>query len=323
MHRLMNLAAERLQRTTPVAVRVLDWQGDVSANGASVPLRLAAALHALVLANTCGRLKDLWPPHDPDDNALWQGVEHALHTHSAAIMACLDSPPQTNEIRRSAAIIPALHLIAKHTGLPLCLSELGASAGLNLLCDGFRLDLPQHSYGPRDAGIVLQPDWTGPAPPVSQLRVTDRAGVDLNPIDANVQADTLRLMSYLWPDQRGRLASTRKAVELARSSRLELTAADAINWLGPRLAQPRQNQTHVVFHTIAWQYFPASRQTQGARLLAKAGRRATSSTPLAHLWMEADAILGSAALALTLWPGGQTRLLARVDFHGRWVQWYQ
>jgi len=60
MHRLMNLAAERLRRTTPVACRVLDWPGDVSANGASVPLRLAAALHALVLTNTCRRLKDLW-----------------------------------------------------------------------------------------------------------------------------------------------------------------------------------------------------------------------------------------------------------------------
>lgn len=247
----------------------------------------------------------------------------AAFAGQARACARLGSPPQTNEIRRSAAIIPALHLIAQHTGLPLCLSELGASAGLNLLCDRFRLDLPEQTYGPRDSGIVLQPDWTGPAPPVSQLRVTDRAGVDLNPIDTNVQAYTLRLMSYLWPDQRGRMASTHKALELARSSRLELTADDAINWLGPRLTQPRQNQTHVVFHTIAWQYFSASRQTQGARLLAKAGGRATSSAPLAHLSMEADATPGSAALALTLWPGGQTRLLARVDFHGRWVQWCQ
>ena len=28
-----------------------------------------------------------------------------------------------------------------------------------------------------------------------------------------------------------------------------------------------------------------------------------------------------AALRLTLWPGGEERLIARVDFHGRWAEW--
>jgi hypothetical protein len=38
--------------------------------------------------------------------------------------------------------------------------------------------------------------------------------------------------------------------------------------------------------------------------------------------MEADATPGSAALTVTLWPGGETRELARVDFHGRAVDWH-
>jgi hypothetical protein len=37
--------------------------------------------------------------------------------------------------------------------------------------------------------------------------------------------------------------------------------------------------------------------------------------------MEADAVPGSAALTATLWPGGVTHALARVDFHGRWIEW--
>ncbi len=28
-----------------------------------------------------------------------------------------------------------------------------------------------------------------------------------------------------------------------------------------------------------------------------------------------------AAITLTLWPEGETRLLGRCDFHGRWVTW--
>lgn len=55
-------------------------------------------------------------------------------------------------------------------------------------------------------------------------------------------------------------------------------------------------------------------------LLAAAGAKARADCPLAHLAMEADGGKG-AGLRLTLWPGGETYLLARVDFHGRWVEW--
>ncbi|NJO36690.1 MAG: hypothetical protein HC871_02545, partial [Rhizobiales bacterium] len=30
---------------------------------------------------------------------------------------------------------------------------------------------------------------------------------------------------------------------------------------------------------------------------------------------------GAAALRLTLWPGGDSVLLADVDYHGRWLRW--
>ena len=28
-----------------------------------------------------------------------------------------------------------------------------------------------------------------------------------------------------------------------------------------------------------------------------------------------------ATLSLTLWPGGETRHLAKCDYHGRWIEW--
>ena len=37
--------------------------------------------------------------------------------------------------------------------------------------------------------------------------------------------------------------------------------------------------------------------------------------------MEADGTRDGAALTLTLWPEGETHLLGRVDFHGRWLRW--
>jgi hypothetical protein len=40
-------------------------------------------------------------------------------------------------------------------------------------------------------------------------------------------------------------------------------------------------QTHLIYHTIAWQYFPAQVQVRGAALIAQAGVKATANSPLA------------------------------------------
>ena len=95
-----------------------------------------------------------------------------------------------------------------------------------------------------------------------------------------------------------------------------------MDWLAQRLAQPQPGALHLVFHTVAWQYFPAATQARGAALLAAAGACATADAPLARLAMEGDSTgLPGAALTLDLWPGGQRIALGRVDFHGRWVDW--
>ena len=78
----------------------------------------------------------------------------------------------------------------------------------------------------------------------------------------------------------------------------------------------------MVYHTIAWQYFPPETQARCRAALAAAGAQATSDAPLAHVGMEADGTKGSAALTVTLWPGDETRQLGRVDFHGRWIAWH-
>ncbi len=50
----------------------------------------------------------------------------------------LSLPPQTNEVRRSALLLPGFIEIARKTGLPLRLLEIGASAGLNQVWDEYR-----------------------------------------------------------------------------------------------------------------------------------------------------------------------------------------
>ncbi len=88
-----------------------------------------------------------------------------MQTHAARIDDWLNSPPQTNELGRSAVLIAVGHWLAERYGLPLILSELGASAGLNLMWDHYALSLPGGTLGPADPALTLTPDWSGPHPP--------------------------------------------------------------------------------------------------------------------------------------------------------------
>ena len=219
-------------------------------------------------------------------------------------------------MRRSAGLIAGAAVLAARHGLPFALSEVGASGGLNLHFDRFALQAGGVRRGPPDAALVLRPDWTGPPPPDAALRVVERAGCDLAPLDPSDPADLLRLRAYLWADQPHRRALTDAAAALA-TTRVE--RADAVGWLHRRLGEARLGRLHLIFHTVAWQYLSPEARAAGEVLLAEAGARASPEAPLARLSMEADGGHG-AALRLTTWPG-TTETLARVDFHGRWVRW--
>lgn len=248
-----------------------------------------------------------------------------MRAHPAALLLWLDHPPQTNEIHRSAVLIAAGHWLAARFGLPLVLSELGASAGLNLLWDRYALDIGGSEsgahYGPKDAVIRLNPDWRGTLPPHSTPEVTARAGVDLRPLDP--QRDRLRALSYIWADQPERLARTAAGLDAVAAYGPLVSQGDAIDWLAQRLVRDYQGHLHLVYHTIAWQYFPTTAKLRGLGLLEAAGARATPDAPMAHLSMEADAQENGAALTLWLWCGGPVQQIAleRADFHGRWVEW--
>ena len=55
--------------------------------------------------------------------------------------------PQTNEIQRSAVMIAVRHYLAARFGRPLMVSELGASAGLNLIYDQYGMEVASEHFG--------------------------------------------------------------------------------------------------------------------------------------------------------------------------------
>jgi hypothetical protein len=321
--RLCALAADRLAHGDPVSDRILAWPGDPRGRADALPLRLAGALHGLVVEKRDAGLAAVYPPrHDAaGDDALWTAVTAAFAAHAPAILARLDGPPQTNEPQRSAALAPGLLTVAALTGLPLVTSELGASAGLNLVWDRFAYRFGDAAWGDPASPVRIEPEWRGPPPPLPPARVAERAGCDRAPPDLRAGADRLRLLSFVWADQVGRLTRTAAAIGLARAEGARVEPADAVDWLAARLAEPRPGRAHAVYHSIFWQYLDPAAQARARDLLDAAGARATADAPLAWLRMESDGQEPGAAIALTLWPGGDTRLLGRTHYHGAWVDW--
>ncbi|WP_136440618.1 DUF2332 domain-containing protein [Pacificoceanicola onchidii] len=322
MDRLMTLCADRLGPETAVGARCHAWQGVLGPSGQSVPLRLAGALHGLVLSGEAPELAAVYPPNAASDAAIWQAVSEALVRHEATLQAWLENPPQTNEVRRAAAVIAGLWWGLGQVGpRPVVLSELGGSAGLNLQLDRFSVAMDGAVYGPAEAEVALTPEWRGAGRPVPlPIRVQDRGGVDLMPLDPTSPEGAHRLLSYLWPDQPVRLARTRAAIALCET---RLDAGDAAGWLEQRLRGRVPGALHMVYSTIAAQYFPPETQAAVAGSLAEAGARATADAPLLHFAMEPDEKTPGAGLTATLWAGSApiTAALGRAHFHVDWIEW--
>lgn len=318
MTRLLTALADHWPAEHPLAQRFDSWPGDIGPSGQSLPLRLAGGLHALVLTGRDAGLAAAYPPNDVNDDRLAAAALLALHRHADFLDDWADSPPQTNEIRRCAALLPAAAWLSARFGLPLSLSEMGASGGLNLMFDRYAMTTGQTRLGASDPVLTLSPDWRGIEPPTAPITVTDRRGVDLNPLDPLRPENALRLQAYLWPDQPERLVRTRAAIAVQDAP---LDRADAADWIEQRLAATRDGTCHMVYSTIAFQYFPDTTKTRVAAAMEDAGAGATDTTPLAWVAMEPDDATPGAALTLRLWPGNHTITLGRADFHGRWIDW--
>lgn len=314
--RVLRIAGQKLHPGTPLTDRMFTWDGDIGASGHSLPLRFLAGLHALVLTGNCPELVAVYPPNPtPTDTEIGTAINAALSQHATVLDRWLDNPPQTNEVRRTAVLIATGHWLAQHYGLPMRVLELGASAGLNLMWDQFALKAGNARLGPEDTPVTLSPDWRGDVPTGTPPTVLSRQGVDLMPMDMKNPDDLLRMSSYLWADQPERLARSRAATAMLDA---KVDAGDAADWLDAQLAQVGPDHLTLVYHTIAWQYFPPETQARCAAAIEAAAQRG----PVAHFSMEADALEGQGAgMQLALWPEGRKLTLGRVDFHGRWVDW--
>jgi hypothetical protein len=290
----------------------------------ALPLRVLGAIHEKVLAGAAPDLAAYYPSvggHFDADGA-WQALLAIVEADRDELrVAAASRGVQTNEVRRSAALLGGFLHLAQQTDLPLRVREIGASAGLNLLFDRFAYRLGPHEWGDPSSPVVLTSDWQGPAPDLgAPLRIASRAGCDIAPIDVRDADRARRLESFVWPDQLDRHERLRAAITLARREPPRLEALRADEFVARELAAPVDGEATVLFQSVVWWYIPKAERERISAAVAAAGARATAHAPLAWLRME-GVRLHDAELRVMRWPGGEDRLLGYVHWHGAWVRW--
>lgn len=315
---ILETAAEKLSRETATGRRILDWQGNPGSSGDALALRLAGGLHTLARS---GEDKALAAAYRGEGD-LASAIERALAEHDTRLLPWLDSPPQTNEVGRAAAIMAGLMVATHRYPLPIDLLELGSSAGLVLNCNRYRYDLGGVAAGEPTSPLLLKPKWKGGPPPQADVRIVTQRGVDRSPLYLSTPEAAEKLLAYIWPDQTERLGNAETAIRLARAFTPPVIQGEAADWAEKRLRDPQtEGVMRILFHTVAFQYFPEDQKERVRAAIEEAGADATEERPLGWLSFELGEDQKAFALRLKLWPSGDDLHLANAHPHVSSMEW--
>ncbi len=292
-----------------------------SPSGAAVQLRLLAGLFRLVLTGRADELLPFYPclGGGADPGSAWPVARRVMADHVPELRAALEVPPQTNEPGRAAALLVGL-AAARAWGLPrrVELLELGASAGLNLLMDRFRITGADWGWGPVTSPLRLSDAVTGPfAPP--DIEIQRARGCDVDPVDPTDPEGVLRLRSFVWPFHVHRHERLEGALTLAAGGPPHVDKASAAEWLGPALGAARG--VPVVWHSITSMYWPDEVVVAVNDILTAYGR----TRPLAVVTMEYEGDERFPVVRASYSPGDGSRLeraLGTAHPHGIPVRLY-
>ena len=161
-----------------------------------------------------------------DAETAWPEIVLIAAGPDRPLRAALDQPPQTNEVGRSAVLIGGLLRIDREFDLPIRLFEIGSSAGLNLRADCYHYRYAGGKWGPADSPVAIDDAWHGNLPPEGAVRIVERHGYDIAPIDVTGADGEMTVLSYVWPDQSARLERLRGAIAVARNVPARLRTPD-------------------------------------------------------------------------------------------------
>lgn len=332
--------------------------------GQARPILLLAALHDLVLERPDVPAARWYPSvtgGPVPDGDPWPDVRATALAHADHLRRVIASRgTQTNEANRAVHVGALVAQAAADVpDVPAVLLEMGASAGLLLALDRYRIEVGEPGsvgaevLGDPASGVVTGGELReGSVRGLGLPRVVGRVGLDLSPVRTDDDAELRWLEACLWPDQPERLERFRAAVRLVRADPPRLVrgdmvadldvvareALDAADVAGAADGTPGERAHLVVLSSWALTYVKADRRGLVAETLAAL---AANGRPVSWLTAEPPGCVpGLPTLDSTLWgeqaAGAETVLGARLwrdggelppaiwgvsHPHGAWLHW--
>jgi hypothetical protein len=276
------------------------------ADRSRIGLRLGGAAHYRALRGLAPKIAAHYRSTggDGDVDAAWQAILDDIHAHVREYDVLFERQVQTNEVARALPVLGAMLALTQATRLPLRIFEIGSSAGLVLNFDRYRYAGEGWTWGDIASPVKLQNRTASGAPRYldAPLRVLERRGCDLHPLDASNDEDAYTLLGFIWPDQRERFERLRAAIEVARAHRPDIASGDGIAW-ARNTASPRDGTATAVLHTVITEHMTADVRAPFA-------------------WIRMELGEGGYDTLLTQWPGASETLIAKSDGHAQNLLWF-
>lgn len=230
----------------------------------------------------------------------------------------------TNEVGRSALLHPAFREVAKESGEPLNLIEIGPSAGLNLIWDryGVRYHRGSETFElpvPNPA-LVIDCELRGDKnPPFGRTpQIATRVGLELNPVDLRDPDQRDWLRALVWPDTHGRFERLEAALKVYASERPEIRIGSALDLLPDAFRAIPEDRPVCVYHSYVVYQFSTEMKEALEAILTLAGLR----RPVWRITIEGK-VDGSNSVEMIRYHDGMrdAQTLALCHPHGRWIAW--
>ncbi|MBL6278248.1 DUF2332 domain-containing protein [Micromonospora fiedleri] len=312
---------------------------------------LFGAVHQLLLDGVTDPLAAYYPsvvgararPVDADTGRAFTRFCLAHADRIAAILAT--RLVQTNHVQRSLVTRLGLALLRSATAAPVCVVEVGCSAGLNLRADRYAFSVGDRTFSVGDSTVGVGDRADDPAaggrwsprggsrvhirvdvsdgrllPDLDRLPVVaDVVGVDLDPPDLTDPEDRAWLRALVWPENAHQAALLAEAMRVVADDPPRVLRGDVANIGAEVAASLPAGLPRLVVHTATRIHVPVDRRPAFDAGVAAFG----ADGPMLHLALEDDQLIapsGRAGYGLTATDAAGSRRIAVADGHLAWLE---